>query len=352
MAEPLVADEDDRIASFVERAVERRTALSREDFVLEFQRQKPVIIERAAAHTAAVSRWDPDYLVARAGAAALDLLSGVYDPYAKRRGYPDARRVQTTLGEVVAALLAGDASLGYVFNNESSVLFTNDSRAEFKVGWGDHPNPGLAALVPDFELPALARAQDLIHAFIVLGGRAHAAPLHYDLGGEAKLLVQIRGRKRVVLFPPEQIGLLYFPGWFDEPATPFRVPHASDADLHQPDFTRHPELARARGVEAVLEPGDVLYWPSFWPHDVTNLDPFTLAVSCAVEELDASCMLFREQLGLLGRLFMRVTAEEGGGAAEREVIARAFRRMEALIQSERFRTLSTMYGWHGAIEHY
>ena len=32
-------------------------------------------------------------------------------------------------------------------------------------------------------------------------------------------------------------------------------------DIHSPDVTRFPALRHARGLEAVLEPGDVLWLP-------------------------------------------------------------------------------------------
>jgi len=45
----------------------------------------------------------------------------------------------------------------------------------------------------------------------------------------------------------------------------------SIADLASPDLARMPALGRARGMEGVLEPGDVLWLPRFHWHYVRQL---------------------------------------------------------------------------------
>lgn len=42
-------------------------------------------------------------------------------------------------------------------------------------------------------------------------------------------------------------------------------------DFDRPDYTRFPKLADARGQEAVVGPGDVLYIPIYWWHHVESL---------------------------------------------------------------------------------
>lgn len=77
---------------------------------------------------------------------------------------------------------------------------------------------------------------------------------------------QVRGRKQVLLFPPAQTWHIY----------PYQVGHPMDnfamVDLEAPDVGRFPALARARALEAVLSPGDVLWLPRFYWHYVHQLD--------------------------------------------------------------------------------
>ena len=46
----------------------------------------------------------------------------------------------------------------------------------------------------------------------------------------------------------------------------------SQVDLYRPDLERFPRFAQARGVEAILQPGEVLYIPSMWFHHIECLD--------------------------------------------------------------------------------
>lgn len=80
-------------------------------------------------------------------------------------------------------------------------------------------------------------------------------------------MAQIYGRKRWLLFPPEE-NLL-----------PTRVPYEessiySKVNFFSPDFKYHKSFNECRKV--VLSPGDVLLVPNGWWHYVENLE---LAVS-------------------------------------------------------------------------
>ena len=79
----------------------------------------------------------------------------------------------------------------------------------------------------------------------------------------------IAGRRRFVLFPPEQVANLYV-GPLDNP------PPLSLVDPEAPDLERFPKYADAiaQAQVAWLEPGDALFMPKYWWHHVTSLEPF------------------------------------------------------------------------------
>jgi hypothetical protein len=79
----------------------------------------------------------------------------------------------------------------------------------------------------------------------------------------------IAGRRRFVLFPPEQVSNLYV-GPLDNP------PPLSLVDPEAPDLGRYPRFMDALSVAQVcwLEPGDALFMPKYWWHHVTSLAPF------------------------------------------------------------------------------
>jgi hypothetical protein len=85
------------------------------------------------------------------------------------------------------------------------------------------------------------------------------------------------GRRRFALFPPEQIENLY-PGPL-EPTPGGQVVTMTDIDA--PDFERFPRLreALAAGEVAELEPGDALFYPAMWWHQVNALEPFNVMIN-------------------------------------------------------------------------
>ena len=98
---------------------------------------------------------------------------------------------------------------------------------------------------------------------------------HFDLSDNIACVVA--GRRRFTLFPPDQLANLYV-GPLDH--TMAGQP-ASMVDLAAPDFDRYPRfreaLAAASTVE--LEPGDALYIPAMWWHQVEALAPFNVLVN-------------------------------------------------------------------------
>eukprot|EP00415_Alexandrium_ostenfeldii_P000512 UN0512 len=94
---------------------------------------------------------------------------------------------------------------------------------------------------------------------------------HYDL--QPNLHVQLTGRKRFILFPPEDWPHLY----------PFPVHHDLDrrsmVDLDSPNTDDHPNWKGAHGHVVELGPGDALYIPPFWWHHVQSVTPETTSMA-------------------------------------------------------------------------
>jgi hypothetical protein len=334
-------------AILVTGEIERRTGLTHAEFVQDYERRRPVVLR--APGRARAEDWTPARLCERVGEAELELYAGVFDEHARARGFPAARLVSMRLAHYVEALRAG-ATEAYLFNVESSVFRCGARDSELAVGRGRSANPGLAPLAEALPFPAWLRPGSLIYGMLILGGPAQHSPLHYDLGGEAKVLVQLHGRKRVLLFAPSEAHRLYFPSWFEESPPPYRVPHASEASLDLPDPARFPLLAGARAEVALLEPGDVLYWPSYWSHHVRNLDAFTAAASFALEEQGASGLELRETLGHMGRLFRKMAGDprHGFDLGSEAGVAEALRKLEQELLREGA-TRTTQWAWHNAI---
>lgn len=104
-----------------------------------------------------------------------------------------------------------------------------------------------------------------------LGG-AVRTQIHNDR--DHNLACVVAGRRRFLLFPPEQVGNLYI-GPLDNP------PPLSLVDPDAPDLGRFPRFADALAQAEVAElaPGDALFMPRHWWHHVTSRDPYNAMVN-------------------------------------------------------------------------
>lgn len=109
---------------------------------------------------------------------------------------------------------------------------------------------------------------------IWIGNRTSVAT-HFDLSDNVACVVA--GRRRFILFPPEQLPNLYV-GPLDH--TMAGQP-ASMVSVHDPDFDRYPRFREAwdAALMAELEPGDAIYIPALWWHNVDALAGVNILVN-------------------------------------------------------------------------
>lgn len=88
-------------------------------------------------------------------------------------------------------------------------------------------------------------------------------PIHFDT--QNNFFCQLRGKKRFVLFSPDQTDYLY----------PFskdsRIPNFAQVDIDNPDLLHYPAFVKAQGIDVPIEPGEILYIPQKWWHQVYSL---------------------------------------------------------------------------------
>jgi Cupin-like domain len=103
---------------------------------------------------------------------------------------------------------------------------------------------------------------DKKYSALYIGPEGSLSPLHCDYWNTHAYLAQIQGRKRAILFSPEDSKLLY----------------GGQVDPEQPDLDRFPLFDHATAYECVIEPGDTLLMPANWWHHVRGLEK-TITVS-------------------------------------------------------------------------
>ncbi len=106
-------------------------------------------------------------------------------------------------------------------------------------------------------------------------GNAITVQTHFDPLYNVACVVG--GRRRFTLFPPEQVANMYMgPVDFTPSGTPISM-----VPTDAPDLARFPRFAEAlrHARQAELGPGDALYIPYGWWHQVESLTPFNVLVN-------------------------------------------------------------------------
>ncbi|MDO7836397.1 cupin-like domain-containing protein [Sphingobium sp. HBC34] len=106
-------------------------------------------------------------------------------------------------------------------------------------------------------------------------GNPSTVACHYD--SYDNLACVVAGRRRFTLYPPEAIGDLYV-GPIDHTLSGQPISLAAGAPDGAGAFPRF-AAAQAKAVVAILEPGDALYLPKLWWHQVDALDPVNILVN-------------------------------------------------------------------------
>lgn len=225
--------------------VEKRHHVSSDEFVERYVRGcRPLVLTGVTADWPAMKRWSPQDLKSRFGHLMVEI-------QAKRNEDPNyevnklKHRFQVLLSDYVDQVLASGVTNDHYLTANNEVL----RRPEF------------APLLSDIgTLPEFCNRQELARSSSFWFGPAGTVtPLHHDT--LMLLHTQVVGRKRWRFISPLQTPHLY--NYTDV---------YSPIDLDRPDLHRYPRFNQATVLEVVVEPGETVYLPLGWWHQVTSLD--------------------------------------------------------------------------------
>ncbi len=164
----------------------------------------------------------------------------------------------------------------FTFTRRQAPLGSTLDRIEGLIGQPDAPTVAIQMLRLDQAMPGFAEHNPMpllpgIGARLWLGGAVHTRT-HNDR--DHNLACVIAGRRRFVLFPPEQVSNLYV-------GPPDNPPALSLVDPEAPDLARFPRYvdAVAAASLALVEPGEALFLPRYWWHHVISLDAYNAMVN-------------------------------------------------------------------------
>jgi hypothetical protein len=228
-------------------AIERRACLSADDFLEQYYALgRPVILTGEMADCPALERWTPAYLKARIGSAVVEFQGDrMSDPDFESR--KEAHRREGPFDAFIDRIIQPTAG------NDLYLTAYNSKRNE----------RALAPLAADLSSldKFLDPAADGARGMLWIGPAGTLTSLHHDLTNN--FIAQIVGRKRLKLLPASEVGKLY------NAHHVFSQARDLEANL---DLGRFPRLASARVYDVLLEPGEILFVPFGWWHQVRALD--------------------------------------------------------------------------------
>ncbi len=234
----------------------------------------PVILGGITNTWPAAQKWSPSYLVEHYGdfpIVAHHHPEGLFTAWKRMR-------VQTTLGAIIT-------------ESDPRTFAASDFF------------PDCPYLIDDIEVPHVIRPEWIEdEARLWVQPQGNRTGLHWDSFNS--LISVLHGRKRVLLFSPDQIERLYpchVTGSKD-----FSRGSWSQLDVFDPDLAAFPKARDAQYHEVFVEQGETLLIPRHWWHAVENLGTPTIAVSFFVTPQGKPELTFYYDRRLIAGLSIKV----------------------------------------------
>lgn len=207
---------------------------------------RPLLLRTAIETWPALQRWSPEYLASQYGEALISI-----DTYDLEKIAIERRlKIEAITMSQAVKLIRRDSDL-----NKNKIY--SYMSAELP-----------AALKQDLLIRSLFQRPLACYSFWLSSG-GNITRLHFDL--PHGLLVQIYGTKKIYLFPPEDTPFLY-PNDPQKFLIKDRYFHFSQIPNTQRAHLQYPQLTKANAWVTTLHPGEILFIPSGWWHEVHALD--------------------------------------------------------------------------------
>jgi Family of unknown function (DUF6065)/Cupin-like domain len=228
--------------------IERRANLNSEEFLDRyFAANRPVILTGEMSDWPALAKWTPDYLKRAVGSELIEF-QGNRNRSSQFEIFKDAHRREMPFDQFIDLISQPGAG------NDAYLTAYNSARN----------TKALSKLFPDLGFPDkfLTHEAENPNGMMWVGPSGTLTSLHHDLTNN--LIAQVLGRKRLLILPASEVGKLY---------NHFHV-FSEITDLEDPALSpaRFPRLEQARFAEITLMPGEMIFMPLAWWHQVRAVD--------------------------------------------------------------------------------
>ena len=230
--------------------VPRIEARDYERFAQDFlAANRPVIIDGLIDNWPAKTCWDHQSLNEKLGRERIQ-----YTRYFVEQNRHMPEKMESSFGEF----------LDLVFQEkcEDPIYWTAYNQ-------GDEASALLSGLQEDIVFPEpYCTAKEGMRTYFWIGPKGTRSGLHFDPYNV--LFVQVKGRKRFYLFPPQDIPKAYLENDF-----------FSQVDAEAPDLGKFPKFSGLEPIIVEVGPGETLFLPVGWLHQVRSLSvSISVSLTC------------------------------------------------------------------------
>uniref|UniRef100_A0A8C3JZK7 tRNA wybutosine-synthesizing protein 5 n=1 Tax=Calidris pygmaea TaxID=425635 RepID=A0A8C3JZK7_9CHAR len=248
--------------------VEVLAAVTREQFLQDvYPRRMPVVLKGMELGTC-ITKWTVDYLSNAEGSKEVKIhVSAV-----PQMDFLSKNFVYRTLPFDVFVRRAAEFKHKEYFLSEDEKYYLRSVGADARKDIADirkqFPN-----LAEDIQIPEYFEKEQFFSSVFRISSAGLQLWTHYDVMDN--FLIQVTGKKRVVLYSPRDAPYLYLSGTKSEVL-----------DVDNPDLEKYPLFVKAKRYQCFLEAGDVLFIPALWFHNVIS-EEFGVALNVFWKHLPA-----------------------------------------------------------------
>ncbi|XP_036598430.1 tRNA wybutosine-synthesizing protein 5 [Trichosurus vulpecula] len=244
--------------------------VTREEFLQRiYPQRKPVVLKGIDLGTC-TTKWTVDYISQVGGTKEVKIhVSAV----------PQMDFISKNF---VYRTLPFDKFIHRAAENKHMEFFISEDEKYYLRSLGEDPRKDVAdirkqfpLLEGDIKIPEFFEKEQFFSSVFRISSPGLQLWTHYDVMDN--FLIQVTGKKRVVLFSPRDAQYLYLSGTKSEVL-----------NLDNPDMNKYPLFFKARRFECVLEAGDVLFIPALWFHNVIS-EEFGVGVNVFWKHLSSEC---------------------------------------------------------------
>jgi hypothetical protein len=242
----------------MDKSIPRVSAISSERFLSEYvSANQPVIVVDAMASWDGLGLWTPKWLASQHGDSEVQVYNSLFDlvDIVSLRRY-----IELNFGRD-KSFQSEDYVRWYCKFKDVDFVWADDFFRAVSPNWADlyfFPTRGFVLPGSRIEEAHSVVTDPFPYKGLFVSGRGARTRLHRDPFGSDAILCQFYGSKSVAFYPPEEASKLQ-----DERGC---------VDPEAPDTRRFPRFADASlQYEDTLRPGEVLFVPGGWFHEVKSI---------------------------------------------------------------------------------